>query len=384
MPIFSSPGFNIGGKVPPTPFYPINSVVPFYGPTPATMPTGWTRWDGADGYVLLGAPSSVSPVGVQSAYSPAATQASGGYSSGAHTYESGKIFTTIYHATQSGTAGPAASYLSGGNHTHSGGYSNYSGQITPDSITVNFLRSVDVTFELPVNSVLFRGTEPTKASSTAITTNGPRYITGSSTVAPGTLTTGNRTQFTEWVTGNAGSHYHSPSNNRARGLANAGYNYDTAYGGTHFHSLSRTITQSIFGTTTLLRAWQILSTLTPESGMIIMYVGLLSSLKAPWYVCDGTKGTINLQNRYVAMTDGSNLHGTEITSNTTYGPETVGTSSSNAYHAHQGSYLNYQGTTSSSASHAAQYWFHNHSYGTQTNGGANPPRVTLHFIQYKG
>jgi hypothetical protein len=383
MAFLSSPGFNLGGKVPPTPFYPVNSVVPFYGPTPTTMPTGWTRWAGADGYVLLGG-LSATIAGTQFPFNPATIGAAGSFSTGSHTYEQGKIFTTIYHATQSGTAGPAASYLSAGSHTHgNGGTFSYTGQITPDTIAVNFLRSTEITYELPVDSVVFRGAVPTKASATAIATSGRRYITGSDTVAAGTLTSGNRTQFAAWTTTTAGSHYHSPTNNRALGLSGQGFNYDTAFAGTHFHSISLTVTQSIFGTTTLLNAWQILSTLVPESDMIIMYLGSLSSLKAPWYVCDGTKGTINLQNRYVAMSDTA-THGSELSLDTTYGPRSWGTSNSNANHAHVGSYLNFKGTTPSSASHQSQFWNHDHSYSLQNNGGSSPPRVALHFIQYKG
>jgi hypothetical protein len=382
MAFLSSPGFNIGGKKPPTPFYPVDSVVPFYALTPGALPTGWVRWAGADGgYILVGGSSST-VAGTQSGYSPATIQPSTSYSTGSHTYESGKIFTTIYHATQSGSSGPAASYLSGGSHSHSGGTFLYSGQITPDTVTVNFLRSTEITYELPVNSVTFRGAAPTKATTAAIQTNGTRYITGSNTET-GTHATGNRNQFSEWDTNSGGSHYHSPSNSRALGLAGGGYNYDTAYGGSHFHAISRTITQSIFGTTTLLNAWQILSTLVPESDMIIMYLGSLSSLKAPWYVCDGTRGTLNLQNRYIAMSNTA-THGSELSSDTTYGPQTVGTSNGNAYHAHTGSYLNYRATTQSSASHLSQYWYHDHSFSMQSNGGASPPRVALHFIQYKG
>lgn len=382
MAFLSSPGFSIGGKKPPTPFYPVNSVVPFYGPTPTTMPAGWTRWTGADTNYILYSPSTNVVAGTQSSYVPASMSASGSFSTGSHTYEQGKIFTTIYHATQSGTAGPAANYLTGGSHTHgNGGTFSYSGQITPDRITVNFLRSTEVTYELPVDSVIFRGDVPTKASATAIITNGTRYITGSGTGA-GTLTGGNRTQFIEWTTATAGSHYHSPSNNRARGLSGAGFNYDTAFAGSHFHSISRTVTQSIFGTTTLLNAWQILSTLVPESNMIIMYLGSLSSLTAPWYVCNGTKGTINLQNRYIAMSNTA-IHGSELSSDTLNGTNTVNTSSS-ATHAHIGSYTNFRGTTPSSASHQSQFWFHDHSFSMQTNSGASPPRVALHFIQYKG
>ena len=383
MPFISSPGFGIGGKTPPTPFYPVNSVVPYYGLLPEGVPVGWQRWSGADGRILLGSYGDGN-TGTTYQYYPATIQSTGGYSAGAHTYQSGTVFTTIYHATQTGTAGPATSYLNGGNHTHSGGTFSWNGQITPDTITVNFLRSTQITYELPANSIVSRNNMPSN-SAPVISDGRRRYITGSDTVASGTSTIGSRTQYTEWATGTSGSHYHSPSNNRARGLAGYGYNYDTAYAGSHFHTSSRTVTQSIFGTTTVLKAWQILSILVPKSEMIIMYLGSLSSLKPPWYVCDGTRGTIDLRNKFVAMVDNASAsHGQDLAADDDYGTEIIGTSNSNAYHSHQGSYLNYRGTTPASASHLGQYWFHSHSYSTQISGGAFPPRIALHFIQYKG
>jgi hypothetical protein len=161
-------------------------------------------------------------------------------------------------------------------------------------------------------------------------------------------------------------------------VQNAGsFDYNPA----HSHTLTKTASISNLRGK-LLKIWLAASSSIPKSSVVIMYCGDLSTLPSYWKVCDGTNGTVDMQNYFLGYaTSSATSHNTTTAANTQY------TLSNNTetvmdiwQHAHYSASTGYQ--TQMYVNHALGQHSHNHSVGDSTlTSNYEPSHLKLAFIQ---
>lgn len=76
---------------------------------------------------------------------------------------------------------------------------------------------------------------------------------------------------------------------------------------------------------------------TPPIGLIAMWLGSISTLPAGWYLCDGTKGTPNLQDKFIKIANDTSEIGNAGGSNTHSHSSISHTHTATGTHTHSGS-----------------------------------------------
>jgi hypothetical protein len=362
-----------GGEFVPEEFkFPANTLIPYYGNTPVL--SDWERYSAADGKFIY---STVAPTQVGVAL--AAVSGGGSISAttttaGAH---SGPTFTQNIINTTGGSS--AFQNGSGGSHNHSVSGSS-AGASTPSMLNrqnITFLRAVRSVVRLPQNALVAKQTSP--ANSTAFTRTGNNYLVGA--LDSQTFTAGTPFSSSGSVSTNtAGSHWHVGSSTAYRPYAAGAYlrNFNVQFGGSHSHTGSITFSQSAI-LSKLLNLWQMVIGGRPETDMIVMYVGTISSIPAPWYLCNGNNGTLNLGSYVIGYSD--NQWNILVNANNT-GTATI--NSAYVPHYHSSGYASTANVSGPSAQHNNYGWSHTHSSMSASGTAYVPPRIGVAFIQYKG
>jgi len=361
-----------GEYVPEIYKFPANTLIPYYGNTPIIG--GWERYAAADGRYLF---STITPAQIGAALAGT----NGSLSASGSTPSAGVHSGANFNQNITGSTGGSLGYLTGSadNHSHT-----FSGSVT-GSVTENILNRQKITFlralrssaRIPTNSLVVKQTTPTDA--TAFAAAGNNYLVGA--LDNQTFTAGVPFNGVGSVTiSSNGGHAHIGTSTAYRPLASGAYmrNYNYQYGGAHGHSGSLSFSQSTISSK-LVNFWKMSLDSRPQTDMIVMYVGLLGGIPAPWYVCDGNNGTVNLGSYVIGY---SNNQWNVITSANNVGYLTLNTASVSHYH--NSGYALTPNTAGPGGQHNTVSWSHTH--GPVVYGGTAfvPPRIGVAFIQYKG
>jgi hypothetical protein len=355
--------------------FPVGTVIPYNGTTPPTF--GWTRWNIADnGFCLYATESNL---GTQTTASGGSTWSVQYLSTGGHTGDLGATFST---SIASSPGGPSVSYSSGffGAHTHPTQASSVT-TLTPRTVRFNFLVATAARPFLPENSLVFGDRFSSYGSEINQTTL--TYISGQDN-GTGTINDGitNQTQtITNSATG--GAHIHATtSGGSLQTSTETSLTYTPATTGAHTHpGGSVSYNQTVFGPTIVLRLFQTLGELPPTEDVIVGYTGDLSKIQAPWYICNGENGTLDLREKFIGI-DTSVTSGDVFLANQTRNTATLGNQTAIS-HSHRAG-----GTSNRQAwqihRHDSASWNHTHTVETSYSDSPNiAARANLCFIQYK-
>lgn len=363
-----------GEYVPETFKFPANTLIPYYGNTPTL--SGWERYVAADGRYLFST-TTQSQIGAALAGTNGTLSASGSTSlAGTHT---GPSFTQNLNSAL-GTGGSIA-FLNGSadNHSHSFNSGIIAG--ATESILnrqkITFLRATRSVTKLPANALVAKQTTP--ADATAFANTGNNYLVGSLNDQTFTAGASFSTSRSISLSSNSG-HLHAGSSSAYRPYATGAYlrNYNYQYAGAHNHTASISLSQSTIASK-LLNLWKMALASSPQTDMIVMYVGTLGGIPAPWYLCDGNNGTTNLGSYVIGY---SNNQWNIVTSANNSGALTI--NSATVSHYHSSGYANTANVSGPSAQHNNYSWTHAHGSGSYSGTAFVPPRIGVAFIQYKG
>jgi hypothetical protein len=273
-----------------------------------------------------------------------------------------------------------------GDHNHNGTWDVNSltanNDIKPVHTTFTMMRTSANTTTFPANTLhisetnIYSGTQQLATSSN-------RYIAGSNTRVNNAVTSHS---MMHTVSTDAAAHNHYNDAFRQRVTPNVSgplnqiysfYDYNPA----HNHTLTKTVSISNLRGK-LLKIWLAASPSIPKSSVVIMYCGNLSVLPSYWKVCDGTNGTVDMQNYFLGYaTSSGTAHNTTTAANTQYTLTNPSDTASNDWtHAHYNLSYAYQ---------TQQYVYHSlgvHSHTHAVSGGSltsnyEPAHLKLAFIQ---
>lgn len=353
--------------------FPQSSIVPYYG-TNVPVLADWTTYTNASGKYIAGT-TNPTLLGTSTASRTASVSMSSIVSSsaGAHTgsvpYVSGAATTT------GGTLSDSAN-LSAGAHAHAGPTVSFS-NLVPDRTNIQLLISNKATTTIPANTLAFRNSV-TGSYGTQLSTPGTAaYLLAGST--GGSISSGPGTATWSGSTTSNGPHRHNSSFNRLYKSTGSTSNYwGTAGEGSHSHSVSVSVYQTLMSNTMVLQAWTSLSARAPDTDVIVMYVGSLASLTGTgWFLCDGTNGTLNINDYFVAA--GSSWGATY--SSDAYIQSTT-LDAVDVTHTHISTYNG--GSPGITIYHAMQSWYHTHTITPGTLSDFIGSKFYVYFIQYKG
>jgi len=352
--------------------FPANTLIPYYGNTPII--SGWERYAAADGKYLF---STITPaqIGAALAGTNGTLTASGSTpSAGVH---SGSTFTQNITGTTGGSLGYQTGSADNHSHSFSGSVAGSATEAILNRQKITFLRALTSSARIPTNSLVVKQTNPTNA--TAFVAAGSNYLVGA--VNDQTFTAGVGFSGAGSVTiSSNGGHAHIGTSTAYKPMATGAYlrNFNYQYGGSHTHTGSLTFSQSTISSK-LVNFWKMSLDTRPQTDMIVMYVGVLGGIPAPWYVCDGNNGTVNLGSYVIGY---SNNQWNVITSANNIGYLTL--NNPTISHSHASGYASTANVGGPAAQHNNYSWSHTH--GPVVYGGTAfvPPRIGVAFIQYKG
>lgn len=365
--------------IPPKPIiFPKDSIVPFYG---AVAPTDWSFYTNADGKYLTGTTnSSLAGTGTSTLTNGSSTITLG--SSGAHT---GTVSYVSCASTSTGSTLNSNVNNSAGAHSHYGTCNfatnqfNSTPSLVPQHTLCSLIRaSKDVT-EIPGNTVAFRnaltGTYGTKFGQPS-GSNPHVYFRAGSGGTTNNINIGVNTSTAYSGTNEAGVHRHH-TNVRQYYITGKLTNYYGIDSGTHYHSLTATMTQTLMNNTKLLDAWTSAASRVPARDVVVMYVGNPANLPENWFLCNGNNGTVNMDSYFVS-TALTNNWGSIYMANAAVSNIIIGTI---------GSHTHVSTTNPAGAGqtlwHGPQAWAHTHTM-SNTVVPMMQPQFFIYFIQYKG
>jgi len=150
------------------------------------------------------------------------------------------------------------------------------------------------------------------------------------------------------------------------------------FAGDHDHTATVSYTQSTIPSR-LFNLWQLVVKTSPTKDIILMYVGSLSALPKPWYVCNGENGTVDIRDTIIGYSTG-NAWGNIVTSDATAAQGSVTTNSD--IHTHSGGY-DISAESGAPGYHTNYTWSHTHTVSVAV-GNYFPSSLNVAFIQYKG
>ena len=358
---------------------PANSVIMVNGTYSAAIGT-WDLYSDAVNKLIVGTIDQAN-VGVSFASSGLSTSTAGTIGTGGSHTGSGLF--------GSGGSGNLTGYQddgAAGAHSHTNTWNvdtlTANSDIKPVHTTFTFLKTSSNTTSFPANTVHISATNIYSGTQQLATTSN-RYIVGGNTRTNFPATSHSMTHTT---TAESPSHSHQNLTRFARTQSDvygalvqvASFNY---YNPAHSHTLTKSVTLSNLRGK-LLKIWLAAASSIPKSSVVIMYCGDLSTLPSYWKVCDGTNGTVDMQNYFLGYATSSATADNTVTSaNTTYtlvNPSS--TASNNYYHGHYSSSTAYQ--TQMYIYHTLGNQPHSHSItgGTLTTN-YEPDHLKLAFIQ---
>lgn len=360
-----------GEYVPEIYKFPANTLIPYYGNTPVL--NGWTRYSAADGKYLY---STIS----QAQIGTALAGTNGSVTASGSTPFAGVHSGSNFNQNITGTTGGSLGYLTGSADNHSHTFSGSLAGATEAILNrqkVTFLRATSSVARLPANALVTKQTTP--ANATAFAATGNNYLVGALDDQTFTAGVAFNKATSASVSSNSG-HAHIGTSTAYRPMANGSYmrNYNYQYAGAHGHSATLSLSQSTISSK-LLNLWKMTLESRPQTDMIVMYVGTLGAIPAPWYVCDGNNGTTNLGSYVIGY---SNNQWNVITSANNIGYLTLNTASVSHYHF--SGYAFTPNTAGPGGQHSTVSWSHTHGSVIYSGTAFVPPRIGVAFIQYKG
>lgn len=360
--------------------FPVGTVVPYSGATPAL--SGWSRWSNADNqYCLYGDMVSNPGSQVIDSQSPSFTCSFG--SAGGHTGSFGPEWISPFRFGSGGTRFSPDNSTQYGDHIHTSVTSGTITPLTPRRANFNFLVSTSSHTSLPANALVFG--DGSNNYGTEFAQNSLTYISGVNGTT--SIFSGVKSQVVTRFPAGAGNHLHVLGSGTIFTTGGSTANSEVAGAGGHSHRIEVEYAQEIFGSTVILRMFQLINPLLliTSPDIIVGFVGNTSLIKPPWYFCDGNNDTLDLNNKYLALN--SNLTpGTLLEPDLTRIRNTTSTGSDDIFHGHDG----FKSTGYSGVRFRHEYrlnliWRHNHALTYTFNDlPFLARRVNLRFIQYKG
>jgi hypothetical protein len=358
---------------------PANSVIIFNGTYSGTIGT-WDLYSDALDKLIVGTINQVN-VGVSFASTGQSSSTAGTIGSdGSHYGSSTGIPGGSGSLTGYQNNGPA------GSHTHSSTWNvstlSANSDIKPVHTTFTLLRTNANTNSFPANTVHISATN-IYSGTQQLATSSNRFIAGGNSKTDNPATAHSITHTTS---DDGANHNHFNGANYAR--VNSAYygslsqnGYDNNNQPAHNHTLTKTVSISNLRGK-LLKVWLAAASSIPKSSVIIMYCGDLSILPSYWKVCDGTNGTIDMQNYFLGYAGSSaTAHDTLTSANTQYTLDVGSYTSSNDWqHSH------YQFSYGYNTSMYVNHVYGNHPHNHAVSGGSltstyEPPHLKLAFIQ---
>jgi hypothetical protein len=353
--------------------FPASSIVPYY--SSANLPAGdWIVYTAANNKYIAGTTnpallgSTTGDVMARVTGNTGVT-GSGGSHNGYASYISGASNTN-------GGSLSDSTNRSDGVHAHAGGNIAF-GNLVPDRANVTLLIANRNTPTIPAGTMAFRN--PSTGSYGDQMYVATSYIYPNTNYSPGYITAGPGTATWYGSTSTNGSHRHNNLTKLYKSTGTMNNYWGTNGEGAHSHSITASMYQTLMDNTLVMKAWTSLVARAPATDVVVMYVGSLSALTGTgWYLCDGTNGTLNMNNYYAAAGSG---WGNTYNNDAYLSSYTI--DSYDAGHSHISNYNG--GSPGITIYHDYQSWSHTHSWGsspsiTPFQGG----KFYLYFIQYKG
>lgn len=350
--------------VPPTPVvFPKDTIIPYYSASGISS-SDWDTYTFGDGKYIKGTTSS-SVVGTSASGSTAAVDVYLG-STGAHT---GSVAYVSCGSTALGSTINNSTNSSAGAHSHTGTI-NFA--IQPQRANVTLIKANKAVSTLPANTIAFRNRAAGSYGTSFLPGGTTYFMPGASS---GTITSGTSTSTVTSSVGSAGTHRHHLNTNQYY-ITGKLTNYWGTDSGSHYHSISGTMSQTIMNTTMILDAWTSASTRTAMRDVIVMYAGNPADLPPDWFLCNGSNGTINMNGYFLGL--GSSGQGAILSADASVSTITVGSIGS---HSHIGTYS--PAGAGITLWHGNQAWNHTHTLATTVRAMFGNS-FSLYFIQYKG
>ena len=362
----------------PSYIIPANSVIMMDGTYSAAIGT-WDLYSDALDKLIVGTTEQVN-VGVAFASTGQSSSTAGSIGSAGEHYGAS---TGIPGGTGSLT-GYANDGIAG-NHTHSSTWiastANSSSDIKPVHTTYTLLRTNANTTFFPANTVHISATN-IYSGTQQLATSTNRYIVGGSNKTNYAATSHSITHTTsdESSSHNHINYVYTRVNSAYYGALSQNGN-SSDYQPAHNHTFTKTVSISNLRGK-LLKVWLAAASSIPKSSVVIMYCGDLSILPSYWKVCDGTNGTIDMQNYFLGYaTSSATAHETVTAASTQYELSSDSTTSSNNWqHGHYA--LNYGYNTTMYVNHVIGNNPHSHTVsGGSLTSNYEPPHLKLAFIQ---
>jgi hypothetical protein len=347
--------------------FPKDCIVPYYSST-SLVSADWVVYTAGNGRYITGTTSS-SLVGTTSSATSATVDVSL-FSTGAHT---GSVAYTSAASTATGSNINNGTNSSAGSHSHSG---SIPFNVRPEAANVILLRANKNVSTIPANTIAFRRTL-TGSYGTPFTQTGGSLATAyfMPNNSGGTITSASGSLNGSSSVSSSGSHRHH-SNTNQYFINGRQTNRPLMDSGTHQHSISCTLSQTIMNTTIILDAWISAADRVPNTDVVVMYVGNPADLPTGWFLCNGSNGTVNMNSYYLGL--GSSSWGTIRGSDASISTVGVG---SIGQHSHISSAP--AAGAGITGWHGSQSWDHTHTVSSTITPFAGA-RIFLYFIQYKG
>ena len=357
---------------------PANSVIMVDGTYSAAIGT-WDLYSNASNKLIVGTTEQVN-VGVAFASTGQSTSIAGSIGTGGSHYGNSLAVpgdTGGFNGYRND--GPA------GDHTHNNTWNvstlTANSDIKPVHTTFTLLRTNVDTTSFPANTVHISATN-IYTGTQQLATSSNRFIVGGSTKTNYSATSHSMTHTTE---DDPANHNHfNPVLNRTTSSVYGALVQNASFFDIqplHNHTLTKTVLISNLKGK-LLKIWLAAASSIPKSSVVIMYCGDLSTLPSYWKVCDGTNGTIDMQNYFLGYATSSvTAHETVTASNTQYQLTSQNDTTVNSWqHAHYSNGFGYY--TQMYVYHSLGDQGHTHAVsGGSLTSNYEPPHLKLAFIQ---
>ena len=335
---------------------PTGLIVPYTGGA-GGAPSGWSIYNSADGYYIIGAGDSfavdASSAGVGAITAPTDT-------TGGHT---GSTAITLV-AERSG--GRRRYYATAGDHAHNFTLTAY----TPPYQECYLIKAGVGESEFPANAIVFTYGVDKSSMGTNIWTDGYMFRPNAA------VGTGGSNSLTGVVSDSAGNHVHGSVDSGT----GSGQPSDQL-AGAHTHTENFVMTNNLWKQ--VLAAWRNASAAVQLGTYGSNIIGMYESTTPPagWYLCDGNNGTPNLQDYFIKCDTNANAGTNEGT-----GQVTALGSGSLTHGTHEHTDPGESGFNNGQVWHSDLVQMDAHSQVNYTNtaGSWYPEYYALAFIMYGG
>jgi len=341
-----------------TPFAPVGAIAPYTGSLPEDG--SWVDYDLGIDKFIIGASNTVTLNTVSDGDTeiidgPITTNTAGSHTGSTYTYTSGT--STLLTGT-----------FTAGAHTHT---------VTPSSIDADLKRKsyklAKCVTASPLPSNIYILSDSNLSGLSSVDVGETHMLLNSSSES--SVVVGNNTIGMTLTTNSAGSHSHGPNGAPITSGTESYYSSDSSDG-----SHSHTITHSNAGNdNTKKRTFSLWSDQSETVGAISGSIMLWGSETPPagWAICDGTNGTPDMRERYLAISN-TDSHGVSSgTNEVAFADLTTGSTGSHRHYTGEGGNI---GDPTQSGRHVNFTGTHSHTINT-FSARIKPKYHALHFIK---